>query len=298
MFVNLLKQKKLLWFLLITFTFSWILFLLPLLFGQAGTPTRQTATLIAWSLAMWAPGLAAIFVTLLVERKPIGALNLQNLGDRRMYLWAWGLPIVLTIIAGVLTWLLGVGRLDLEFSQIGAAMAQAGGSQLPAWVAVAIQIASALTIGPLFNTLFAMGEELGWRGYLLPGLLPHGQMRAILLSGLIWGFWHAPVILQGHNYPSQPALGVFMMIVFCVLFGAILSWIYLRTHSPWAPALGHGSLNAIAGVSILFMPGTDLVIGGPPSSLIGWIPLIAFVGWLVWSKRLPVSQVSRETIAQ
>ena len=97
---------------------------------------------------------------------------------------------------------------------------------------------------PLINTLLALGEELGWRGSLLPELLPLGQRRAILLSGVIWGFWHAPVILQGHNYPSQPVLGVFLMVVFAVLVGAFFGWLYLRTRSPWAPALAHGSLNA------------------------------------------------------
>ncbi len=79
---------------------------------------------------------------------------------------------------------------------------------MPTGLIVAIQIAISFTLGPLINTLLALGEELGWRGFLLPSLLPLGQWRAILMSGLIWGVWHAPAILQGHNYPSQPVLGV------------------------------------------------------------------------------------------
>lgn len=141
---------------------------------------------------------------------------------------------------------------------------------------------------PLINTLLALGEELGWRGLLLPELLPLGQRRAILLSGVIWGFWHAPVILQGHNYPSQPVLGVFLMVVFTVLAGAFFGWLYLRTRSPWAPALAHGSLNAIAGLPLLFLTGVDITLGGTLASLIGWIPLALFVAWLVWTNRLPV----------
>jgi membrane protease YdiL (CAAX protease family) len=136
--------------------------------------------------------------------------------------------------------------------------------------------------------VFALGEELGWRGFLLPRLLPLGQWRAILLSGAIWGIWHAPAILQGHNYPGRPVAGVFMMIVFCVLLGAIFSWLYLRTRSPWAPALAHGSINAIAGLPILFMTGVDISIGGTVASIIGWSPLSLFVAWLVWTHRLPV----------
>ena len=83
---------------------------------------------------------------------------------------------------------------------------------------------------PLINTLLALGEELGWRGLLLPELLPLGQRRAILLSGVIWGFWHAPVILQGHNYPSQPVLGVFLMWSLpCA--GRRLFWLALPAHT-------------------------------------------------------------------
>ena len=141
---------------------------------------------------------------------------------------------------------------------------------------------------PLINTLLALGEELGWRGLLLPELLPLGQWGAILLSGVIWGFWHAPVILQGQNYPSQPVLGVFLMVVFTVLAGAFFGWLYLRTRSPWAPALAHGSLNAIAGLPLLFLTGVDITLGGTLASLIGWIPLALFVAWLLWTNRLPV----------
>ena len=156
-------------------------------------------------------------------------------------------------------------------------------------IIIILQIAVALTIGPLFNALFALGEELGWRGYLLVRLEKSGQLRAVVLSGLVWGIWHMPAILQGHNYPKHPVLGVFLMIVFCMLFGAILSWLYFRSRSPWAAALGHGSLNAVAGLPLLFMPEVDLALGGPVTSIIGWIPLVVFVGWLLLTKRLPTS---------
>ncbi len=285
---QVIRQKSLVVFLIIAFAVAWALFLLPLAFGAPGSPTRQTVTLISWSIAMWAPGIAALIAVKLVEKKPVSSLNLKRLGNWRTYLWAWLVPIFLTIAAGVLTWIFGVGKLDLEFKAIQTAMASTSGSQLTPLMIIGIQLLAALTVGPLFNTLFALGEELGWRGFLLPRLLPLGQWKAIGLSGIVWGIWHAPVILQGHNYPQHPIAGVFLMIVFCVLFGTILSWLYLRTRSPWAPALGHGSFNAVAGLPILFMPVVDLAFGGTLSSIIGWIPMIIFIGWLVWSGRLPV----------
>jgi membrane protease YdiL (CAAX protease family) len=242
---------------------------------------------------MWAPGLGAIVATRYAAGEPLRNLNLGRLGDRRAYLWAWLLPPVLVLAAGLLTLLLGAGRLDLEFSAIQAALPDTEGQALPAGAIVAVQVLAALTVGPLINTIFALGEELGWRGFLLPQLLPLGQWRAILASGAIWGIWHAPAILQGHNYPTQPVAGVFLMIIFSVLLGAILSWIYLRTRSPWAPALAHGSINASAGIPVLFLqPGFDPLIGGTVVSLIGWIPLALFVVWLVWTRRLPVEETA------
>jgi len=285
----MLNRKPLIWFLIIAFSLAWGLFLLPLAFGPLGSTTRLIATQISWALAMWAPGLGAIVATRWVAGEKLGTLNLRRLGDWRAYLWAWLLFPALAVITGLLTWAFGAGKLDTQFTIIKESLAAVpGGAAIPAWLVVLIQIGVALTFGPLFNTIFALGEELGWRGFLLPRLLPLGQWRAIALSGVIWGIWHAPAILQGHNYPSHPVAGVFMMIVFCVLLGAILSWLYLRTRSPWAPALAHGSLNAIAGVPLLFLTGVDITIGGTLASVIGWIPLALFVAWLAWSKRLPV----------
>jgi membrane protease YdiL (CAAX protease family) len=284
----MLNRKPLIWFLIIAFGLAWVFFLLPLAFGPLGSTTRQIATTVLWALAMWAPGLGAIIATRWVAGEKLGSLNLRWLGDWRVYLWAWLLFPALAVVTGLLTWAFGAGKLDTQFTLIKESLASVpGGAAIPAWSVVLIQLGVALTFGPLFNTIFALGEELGWRGFLLPRLLPLGQWRAIGLSGVTWGIWHAPAILQGHNYPSHPVAGVFMMIVFCVLLGAILSWLYLRTHSPWAPALAHGSLNAIAGLPLLFLTGVDITIGGTLASFIGWIPLALFVAWLAWTKRLP-----------
>jgi membrane protease YdiL (CAAX protease family) len=283
-------RKDLTWYIIISFGIAWILFLLPIPFGSPDSTTRRTIATICMTAAMWAPGLAALLVTRFVDQQPLSNLNLKHLGEKRAYLWAWLLPIIFAVITGLLTWAFGLGKLDLEFSQIKQAMAQMAGE--PVWspvLVVLVQAVTALTIGSLFNTIFAVGEELGWRGYLFPKLLPMGQWKAILLTGIIWGIWHAPVILQGHNYPGHPILGVFLMIGFCLLLGAILCWLYLRTGSPWAPALAHGAINASAGLPLMFLTGVEMTLGGTIASLTGWIPMILFVGWLVWSKQLPES---------
>jgi len=249
----MLERKSINWFLIITFLFSWPLFLAPLAFGEMDAATKSLATQGLWAAAMWGPGIAAIITTLFIAKKPFHSLRLNTLGPKRFYLWAWFLPIVLTIVGGLLTLLFGIAKLDLNFTMIRDAMASAaGGGEVPVGIIVLVQSLIAITIAPLINILFTMGEELGWRGFLLPRLLPLGQWNAMLIGGFIWGVWHAPAIMQGHNYPGYPVLGVFMMIVFCVLLGIIISWLYLNTKSPWVAALIHGSVNAVAGLPVLF----------------------------------------------
>ncbi len=274
-------------FLAVAFIPAWILFLLPVFLRMAGIEETATVELVAWSAAMWMPGLGAIIATRLGEKKELKSLGLGKLGKKKIYLWAWLGPILAVLVTGVVSWLFGWGKFDPTFQLIRQAvegLPNVPETSIP--LLLAAQIAAALTIAPLFNTLFALGEELGWRGYLLPKLLPLGQIPAMLISGVIWGIWHAPAILQGHNYPENPVLGVGMMIVFTVLLGIFFSWLYLKTKSPWAPALAHGTVNAVAGLPLLFLTDVNLSLGGSLTSVSGWLALAALVGILCWKKEI------------
>lgn len=287
----MLERKPITFFLIMSFVFSWILFLAPLSLGDdVDAATKQLATQGLWAIAMWGPGLAAVFVTLFIAKQPFSSLRLNTLGPKRYYLWAWFLPAVLTLLGGLFTLLFGMANLDLNFTMIRDAMSAApGGADVPPEIIVLSQAVLALTLGPFINMLFTMGEELGWRGYLLSKLLPLGQWKAVLISGVIWGIWHAPAIAQGHNYPGYPILGVFMMIIFCVLLGTIISWMYINTKSPWVAALAHGAINAIAGLPVLFFePGFNMAFGGTLAAPTAWIGMLLFIAWLVWTKRFPV----------
>lgn len=289
----MLERKSISFFLVMSFLFSWVLFLAPLTLGDDVDATaKQLATQGLWAVAMWGPGLAAIFVTLFIAKKPFSSLRLNTLGPKRFYLWAWFLPAALTILGGAFTLLFGIAKLDLNFTMIRNALSAApGGADVPPMVIVLSQMLLALTLGPLINVLFTMGEELGWRGFLLPHLLPLGQWKAVILSGVIWGVWHAPAIAQGHNYPGYPILGIFMMIIFCVLLGIIISWLYINTKSPWVAALAHGAVNAIAGLPVLFFaPDFNVALGGTLAAPTAWIGMALFIAWLVWTKRFPVKE--------
>ncbi|MDP2776735.1 MAG: hypothetical protein Q8O48_03765, partial [Anaerolineales bacterium] len=163
----MVERKSLTWFLIVTFLISWPLFLAPLLFGGLEPVNKQLMTQGLWALAMWGPGIAAIITTLFIAKKPFSSLRLNTLGPKRFYLWAWFLPIVLTLVGGLLTLLFGIAKLDMNFTMIRDAMASAaGGAEVPAGVIVLAQIVFAITLAPFINMLFALGEELGWRGFL------------------------------------------------------------------------------------------------------------------------------------
>ncbi len=289
----MIERKPLTIFLIAAFGLSWIAFLLPLAFKSNETLYSQVA-LICWSLGMWGPGVAAIIATLSSKSsrsEAFAKLRLNKLGSWPYYIWAWLLPFVLVALTIVLSLLIRTAAYDPELTVLKQMSEQAkqAGQEIPITALLISQIMSGFLIGPAINTLFALGEELGWRGFLLPRLLPLGQWKALLITGVIWGFWHAPVIIQGYNYPEHPYLGVLMMIVFCVLMGIIFGWIYLKTMSPWSAALAHGSLNAWAGLPFIFlMPNFDKAIGGSVLSVTGWLVLGIAIVVLVIAKQLPV----------
>ncbi len=82
-----------------------------------------------------------------------------------------------------------------------------------------------------------------------------------------------------------------MMIIFCVLLGIIISWLYINTKSPWVAALAHGAVNAIAGLPVLFFaPDFNVALGGTLAAPTAWIGMALFIAWLVWTKRFPVKE--------
>lgn len=138
-----------------------------------------------------------------------------------------------------------------------------------------ILIPAAIIINPLTGLITCFGEELAWRCYLLPKLIERFNIKsAVILSGLLWGLWHAPIVYMGYNYGSEnTVLGVLSMLVFCIVIGVILAYLFLKTKSVWTTTIFHASLNGIAlyTASMLFMSkpanpfvGPDLtgVIGG------------------------------------
>jgi membrane protease YdiL (CAAX protease family) len=171
------------------------------------------------------------------------------------------LAIFLVVLFGNIMHLKGIGTFSLDpellhvrFKELAVASGKTSVPPIPfsPLMLLIISIVSSVFLGGVVNVVFTLGEELGWRGFLYREMRSLGFWKANLLIGTIWGLWHAPIILQGHNYPDHPVAGVFMMVPFCISLGIIMSWIRLKTNSVLAPALLHGMLNAVGGGILLF----------------------------------------------
>jgi membrane protease YdiL (CAAX protease family) len=160
-----------------------------------------------------------------------------------------------------------------------------------------VTLLQGLLAGVTINALFAFGEELGWRAFLVYEFRQMNFLKASLIIGLIWGIWHAPLILMGHNYPQHPQLGVIMMTAFCMLITPLFLYISLKSRSVIAAAIIHGTMNATAGISIMLIQGgNDLTTG--MTGLPGFILFaVATAILFVYDKFISKESILTSTIA-
>ena len=155
-----------------------------------------------------------------------------------------------------------------------------------------------VTVGPVINIIPTLGEELGWRGYLMPKLRElFSDRAALIITGIIWGFWHLPVIVMGHNYGTAyvgyPYLGILQMVVFCVSLGIIEGYASIKLNSAIPAAMIHSTVNAGAALAVFFSKtGYNPLLGPAITGLVGGLPLIllAVVLFIRIGQRVEISK--------
>ena len=264
------NMKKIVLFVALTFLVSW---LMAILFYAFGCKLMTSSSLVMLICYMFIPMTMAIIVQKFIYKEPLKSLGI-SFKLNRLFIIAWLLPAIMVIAVIGLNVLLPRVEFvtnpeaSIIFEKYKLILPPEKFEQLqkelpslpfhPFWLGLLQGLVAGITI----NAIAGFGEELGWRGLLQKELNYMGFWNSSILIGFIWGIWHAPIILQGHNYPQNPIVGVFMMILFCVLLGPIFSYIRLRSNSVIAAAIVHGALNAVAGLPLVVLKGgNDLTVG-------------------------------------
>ena len=233
-------------------------------------PTKAIVGIILSAGAMLLPMIAVIITQLLSKEPVLKGLDISFKINRWWFIGWLLMPVIAVMVLGVTLLMPGaVWSPDNDTIQTALESLPAG---IGVWGMLAITLFSGLYAGITINGIFAFGEEIAWRGYLLKLFKGKKFMRTALLTGTIWGMWHAPIILNGHNYPQHPVIGVLMMVVFCVLLTPMLMYFRQKSGSVIVPAIMHGTFNGVVGITlILVTPANDLLYGA--SGLAGFITL-------------------------
>jgi membrane protease YdiL (CAAX protease family) len=267
-------------FLVIAFSITWLTGLVFYLTGGwvNGWPIAPRVSLAKLLLAIlytWAPAVANILTRLLTGEgwKEMG-LRPHFRQGWLYWLIAWVLPALMTISGAVIFFIVFPMYFDPGLTRVQQILFRIPSlASFSPWAAVVIITLAGVLISPLVLSLATLGEEFGWRGYLLPKLLL-GWRKAMLLMGVIWGVWHYPVIFMGYeygfNYPGYPWLGqlLFIWITFCS--GVFLAWLTLRAGSIWPAVISYAAINGTSSLAVLVATGKPNVLLGPvPVGIIG-----------------------------
>lgn len=292
--MNLRPLRRALTFTVFTYLVSFSILTLYFLFG--GTWTAP-GSLVLSLVYMFIPMTVALVLQKWVYREPIRKGIFLSWKVNRWYLIAWLTPLVIALLTFASSFLIpgvsftpGMEGMLERFSsmftpeQVDQMRAQIAAAPIhPFWLA----LLQGLLAGATVNAVAALGEEAGWRGFLLTSLKHVHFWKASLFIGIVWGFWHAPVILLGNNYPQHPVAGVFMMTLWTILLTPLMVYITLRAKSVLAAALFHGTLNGTFGLALLLIRGgNDLTVG--VTGLAGFIALALLNGglYLLLKKRV------------
>jgi membrane protease YdiL (CAAX protease family) len=255
-------MKKAIEFTIVTCTISWIIAGIAIL-GFGLRVSQGSAYTVFAALYMFLPALCSIVLQLIHKEKLFRNLGISFKINRWFFI-AGIVPLVYTFLT------MGINLLfpNVSFSttyegflailppeQVEIAKQYSPMFQLSPLMFFFIQLGSAIIGGYTINNLFGFGEELGWRGYFLKSLSGKKLIPASIIIGAVWGIWHFPLILIGHNYPAHPVAGVGMMIVFCILLTPLMIYIVKKSKSVISASIFHGVNNAIGGITLLYLVG-------------------------------------------
>lgn len=267
---NTLNKKGLTWFLSLTFIPTIIVAFAMSYFGITFSANADIRGQLLLAGAMFFPMIAAVITQKFILKQDIKELGFK-VGIKSLYLKTYLLIGMFYMLIYGLTWIF-VASPDFTLTRFIAQYEL----ELPmsAGLMILIVTLSMLFVSPILNLLPSLGEELGWRGFLLKELLPLGKNRALILSGIIWGLWHLPfVLLIGFGYGEHNIVGACVFLMLITAVGVWFGHLRLTSNSVMLPSFAHAVFNAHAyGTWIILWPSVNPLIGGK----VGIIALVIY----------------------
>ena len=237
---------------------------------------------------MWCPAAAGILTGFLTKRSLLEFG--WGLGKARYLLAGWAIPMIYIWPAYLLVWVTGLGGFPKE-QTVERIRSLLHMSSEPTWVLLTIFYLLGSIGAVLFGWLGAAGEEIGWRGFLVPELMKFNSFtRTAAISGVIWSAWHAPLIIwsdYNSGTPTWYAVTCFATIRVSASF--VFAWIRLKSGSVWPAVLLHASHNAIIQGYLdpltVDRRWTRYFVGEFGCAM---LPLVIFCAWMAWKGRRQV----------
>lgn len=296
-------MKKAIRFSLAVCLFSWAMAAVAHWGFGMGAET-PVGLMVFSTLYMFFPMLTAL-VLQAIDKEKFNHTSLVNFKLKWSWLVAWLLPVLMVFVCILINGMMPGVSLQYNAEQLitqyhipeeQQEMVREQLNALPAWLMIVIMLGSGLMAGVSINALAAFGEEYGWRNYLVGALRGVKFWKAALFIGIVWGIWHFPLILMGHNYPNEPYWGVLLMVVVCILLGVIELYFVLKAKSMIVAAIMHGTVNALSGVVIYFTLGGNDFLNGMPG-LAGFITMaLTILGIWIYDKYIAKEGICSQTL--
>ena len=173
--------------------------------------------------------------------------GLRDLGwkwpEKKYAIQSWFIPLLYASIAYAIVWCFRLGGFpNHEFME---AIAARMGLRVSPVVSTIVYVLLAGTFGMAKGLASSLGEEIGWRGFLVPELFKNiGFTGTALISGVVWSCWHYPLLIwadYNSGTPTWYGLTCFTVMVISIAF--VFAWMRLKSGSVWTAALLHASHN-------------------------------------------------------
>jgi membrane protease YdiL (CAAX protease family) len=244
----MMSRRSLLTYLGLVFALGWCLQLGAI--ATVGDPEKPAA--LPWLAgAMFAPALVTLAFVVFDRRLRGSVAWRPRWRMAPLLVVAFVVPTLIAFSAVAVVQIAGWGHAGwFAFSRGGVGIS--GGPWVlgrgdQTWPLFVVNVAATGALFSAVSALEAVGEELGWRGFLQGQLIERlGLLKGIALVGLIWALWHLPLLLAGYNYPDHPLLGALVLFpIELIAASFFLGWLTLRSGSFWPAAVAHGAVNSI-----------------------------------------------------